>query len=280
MFEAADALGIQLILFAGDLYDQQKSLPTEVVNQTISTFRELFSKYPNIHFVAISGNHDHNSKNTSNLKAETGLTHLATIFDNFLLIDNDYIDTGENIRIHGIPYYSHKAHYDLALEGCRMNLNTKTNLLLIHQTPRHSNPMIPSDVDPTQYGDFDFVFCGHIHKRERVAENFVVVGSPLHRDLGDEGETKGFLIFDTHENDYEFIYLDYPRFERVKLNDTPTSVDNYIIPLIELEEHDSDIDISINDSHNDSLRYYLDAVKPDDSEIYFEIGKSLLDGTI
>ena len=42
-----------------------------------------------------------------------------------------------------------------------------------------------------------------------------MVGSPLHRDAGDLGQDKGFLVFDTDSNTFERVILDYPVFDHM-----------------------------------------------------------------
>lgn len=272
IFHYAAENDIEHILFCGDLFDQQKSLPTEVINKTIDVFSDLFETYPKIQFITISGNHDHSSKNTLNHEAITALSHLDKIFHKFHLIDdkNYQIDSNEGrIEILGVPYYSHKEHF---LEMVPKNaVSCKRQLLMIHQTPQHSNDMIPFDCRAEDFENFDFVFCGHIHKHERLTRNFVIVGSPLHRDLGDEGLEKGFLVYDSEVNDFLKINLDYPKFERTN---NPTG-ENYSIPLIEEEiKEESNVNIGLDSHHHDALKYYLEAVGKD--ETYLKIGKNLL----
>ena len=269
IFEKAYQKKIPYILFAGDLFDQQKSLPISVINETVRAFKRLSELYPDISFIAISGNHDHGSKNTSEKSAETSLEFLDLMLDNFHLIDRGYFDLSEDYRVWGIPYYSHAEHYKNMVSSIDPS-EALNNYLLIHQTPLHSNSMIPHDCSPNDSRDFDFTFCGHIHKYERLSEKFCIVGSPLHRDLGDEGQDKGFLIFDTIKNDYERVILDFPKI--VRTNDETT---DYAIPIVHTmpETADNHTSLDLNSSPESLLKEYLAIVEKDD---YFTTGKTLL----
>lgn len=206
---------IKVVLFCGDLYDSQKKLDTDVVNRTI----ECFKKYEEEDFTiyAISGNHDHASKNLLNKPAVTGLTHLSHVVKNFKLIDNKHVlldtDNGDVISIAGIPYYEYAEHFKIALD-CVID-EFSPNILLTHQTPTGlGNDMIPTDTDINDplYENFNMVFNGHIHSHAMLSENYMVVGSPLHRDAADEGFEKGFLLIDLE---------DTSKYKQVKLSTLP-----------------------------------------------------------
>lgn len=282
VFTYAGKHDIKYILFPGDLYDQQKSLPTEVVNMTIELFSILFEEYPDITLLAISGNHDHSSKNTLEHPAVTSLTHLHNIFDQFILIDDkshQIKDGTSSVVIHGIPYYSHKEHFAHRLSRLSeidRDYSTKY-YLMIHQTPPHSNPMIPSDFELKDVASFNYVFCGHIHSYEQLSSNFVLVGSPLHRDLGDEGQDKGFLIFDTVTDTYERVLLDLPKIAR---SNEHTSTDYHIPVVEEVDSSDTEqaSDIKLSDDTEELLSKYLTTQNLEEDQLleYFDTGKKFM----
>lgn len=207
MFEAADDLNIDTILFVGDLFDQQKALLVEVINKTTEVFKALFKAYPEIKFVCISGNHDHANKNLPEESAICSISYLEKVFDNFIVIDNDGYNVGD-FKVWGVPYYQHKEHFIKKLS----EVPEYADLVLIHQNSPNSNPMIKQDFDLEAVSKFRMVFCGHIHKYEMISDNLTIVGSPLHKDLSDEGQDKGYLIYDFKKNSYKRILLDYPKF--------------------------------------------------------------------
>lgn len=242
---------IKLITFAGDMYDSQKVLPIKVVNKTIATFVRLVKQYPDIVWVAITGNHDQDEKNLLASKADTAMEHLNTIFpNNFILIDDANISLeplGVRTIVHGIPYYEYAEHYAVRLaersaEAEKFKAAGFKNLLMVHQTPNGSgnpNIKIDTDVNDPLYAPFDFVWCGHIHGKQEITPKFYLGGSPIHRDLGDEGIDKGFWIQDMEVlTDPHFYSLRgrYPEYKRVKGETVPEKfADDFVVlePIID-----------------------------------------------
>lgn len=230
VFSFAAKKQINYILFPGDLYDTQKILGTEVVNRTIEIFLKWQKSNPEIQVIAISGNHDHATKNLVHSPAVTGLTHLDAVCPNFYLIDNSDYFNGEGLVIYGIPYYERKEDYvarltEVSARAAKGEDNSDrglTQLLLIHQTPsgtgNESYP-VDTDINDPLYNPFEFVYCGHIHKHMLLSEKFMLVGSPIHRSLEDEGIDKGFVVTDLSnpQAGYKFISLNkkLPEFRRV-----------------------------------------------------------------
>ena len=205
--------GINKVLFVGDWFDTQKALLTEVVNETVDKMIELFTTYPDLIIISISGNHDHASKNLLDKPAITAQKFLARMFpENFILIDNDVYVDGD-VAIYGIPYYEYAEHFDKALDMAvqmREDTGAKFNYLMIHQTPAGlSNAMIPSDCNPKddRFKLFDHVFCGHIHANQSLSDSFTIVGSPIHRDMGDVGKDKGFLVFNAMNTSKKPVFV-------------------------------------------------------------------------
>lgn len=210
------------ILFCGDLFDKQITIPVEVYNSTIEKFSILFARYPTTKFYAISGNHDHASKNTLAKPAISALESISIAFKNFVIIDN-LTAIIENYRVFGIPYYEYIEDFYSVLAEIPNNID----ILVIHQAPIGiSNKFIHANLDIDFAKKFKMTLCGHIHKRETLKNNLYIIGSPMHKDLSDEGEIKGYYLL----NDYEmtFVPLDkYPKFSSIP------SEGNYYVPRLE-----------------------------------------------
>lgn len=282
---------IEYILFSGDLFDKQQHLPTEVVNEVIDMFKQFFSTYPDIKFIAISGNHDHASKNTMANPAITALTHLGTVFEHFILIDNsNYTLEDTDVTIHGIPYYEYESDYSKALDNTIDSLDSdSTNYLLIHQTPNGlGNEMIATDTNPAdpRYKEFEHTYCGHIHVYKRITETFTLVGNPHQRDSADEGQKKGFLVCNllAPENGHKFIELKgYPKFITVSEDDHVEDDFNYLI--VEPSAVDQSLSIASTEGDFtpttnpvDLLEAYCKEVFPDDLDL-LKVGLSFIPKT-
>jgi DNA repair exonuclease SbcCD nuclease subunit len=64
------------------------------------------------------------------------------------------------------------------------------------------------------------VFSGHYHPHMRVTDKATVVGSPLQLNWADEGDIRGFIVYDTDTDVQVFHPLDLPKFVTFKMGDT------------------------------------------------------------
>ena len=285
--------GINVVLMCGDLYDQQKALPTVVVNEVIKRLSGWIKQHGDIVWYAITGNHDQASKSLDNKAAVSALEHLAEVFPyNFILIDNASIDIDEACcKVVGIPYYEYSEHYSNMLDNAVKLRQTDIygdvkTILMVHQTPSGlGNPNIPVDteIEDSRYGMFDLVLCGHIHKRQQLAANFYVVGSPIHRDLGDQGEEKGVLIIDLDNpaKNIEFVsWADkFPMFKTVMEGQVEES-DDYVVVKpslvsISVEEQDVADKFAASNKSSELIENYWQHVDGEDKEL-LSVGLSLL----
>lgn len=222
IYKTAADFNCEYIFFGGDLYHLHGNLPTLVVNKLAKYFSELKKA---IATFAISGNHDQSTANFFHKPAVTALEHIERLAGGFNVIDNSVKEVSD-FKVYGIPYYRDSNHFYQALSSLIESSplsSLKRNYLLIHQTPDGiGNSIIPTDINPSNelFSGFDYVFCGHIHTRQRLAPNFVVVGSPIHQDKSDYGQKKGVLILDTETNVLAFKHLEgFP--EYTKATDIP-----------------------------------------------------------
>lgn len=198
IFRLAHNNGINLILFPGDLYDQMNVVSTKAGVAILSCFDRNFRAYPEIHFVAISGNHDQATKNLLNSPAESALMHL-TMFPQFHLLDADrYYETAGGNLICGIPYFEFSEHFKTVLEETTNGIAQEgLTFLMMHQVVASGLP-IEDCIEPDHilFDKFSMIFNGHLHKAEEVTEKFINIGSPMHRDAGDIGIAKGIWLVD------------------------------------------------------------------------------------
>lgn len=262
VWEKAAEIGARFILNGGDTYDSQGSLPTVVVNATIAKFQELALKYPDIICISITGNHDQASKSLWGKPAISAISHIEKVIPkNFIKLDDTSVELpGTNLAVFGIPYYEYPEHFRLALEATVADANHpdflgKKKLLMMHQTPSGlGNANIPVDIDVNDplFDVFDMVIDGHIHKRQQITPKFLVIGSPIHRTLEDEGQEKGFITLNIEEpTQWELVSTRgfYPEFKQMKVRDSseiPKDSKDYIIPNYEMtraEQVDGDASV-------------------------------------
>lgn len=259
IFKYANDNDIDEIIIAGDLYNTMSIISTETVNKVIGVFANCFSKYPRIMVNAISGNHDYATKNLLDSPAQSGLQHLDDIFDCFILLDDQgQIEDSSYNLIHFIPYFEYPEHFYTKLQEIKTKEDVK-NYLIMHQTAGMDNPMIKQDVDVNDalITRFNLVFNGHIHKGGRITDNFINIGSPLHRDAGDIGKKSGFWILDTEEASADFIDISerYPQiiYKTVGEELTEWESKQYVILQYPIKA-DTPNEQAVNDNFNLTLR--------------------------
>ena len=257
--------GIHNVIFCGDLFDKPHNIPKVVLDKLTTTLQVVLEDLPVMKLYMISGNHDHyDLKGSHNLHTlEKLCTPSIHVFP-----DLDWIDIG-GVKICGINY---RKDWDNSILG---KIPSDDMILLLHQTPDECSPVIEGDFSASDpiFSPFKHVFCGHIHKHQRLTENFTVVGSPLHRDKGDIGEDKGFLIYDTETNEIELVKLDFPQF---KVSDREEDDFNYwvIKPKIEVKKNSTQNDFNSTLKPKQLLENYLKELEVEDK--YLSAGLELL----
>lgn len=100
--------------------------------------------------------------------------------------------------------------------------------------------------DPKHFKKFDRVFSGHFHKKSSKG-NITYLGNTYQMYWNDEGETRGFHIFDLETNELEFIPNPTSMFHKIYCTPghlvNPTKYSNSFIKLI-VEEGVTPIQIS------------------------------------
>lgn len=272
LFKYANKNNIDYILFAGDLFHQHKQVPTIAVNATIDRFKLLFETYPHIKFIAVSGNHDYATKHLIDSPAVTSIYPFKLLFPNnfYLIDDSSYIVNTHDTVIYGVPYYEYKEEYYQTIDNICVDKD-KTNILLTHATVLGYD-FVPGSIDTNHecFRKFDFCISGDIHKAKMFEPNFLMLGSPIQRDLSDYGDNKGFWMFSVDENKYftrEFKSLNsiFPIFVKKKVGSVLTEDDekNFII------YEDNAVSANKDDIDNDSVIYESSMSKYDLVKQYF-----------
>ena len=202
VFDYASENEIKLILFTGDLLDQFANVSVVAINRLIHMFDECFNVYEDIEFLAIPGNHDFATKSTAVVPGCSGLDILAGqptggLFSNFSLLNGTYNDS--TVSIMGIPYYENMDDFWLTYDENIDHMEHKDNMfLMMHQMVWPENSMVEDDInlDDNRLMKFKWIFNGHVHHKGILSNNFLNVGSPLHRDASDIGIRKGIWIAD------------------------------------------------------------------------------------
>lgn len=278
-FKEADLIGAQWVLMCGDLFDSPKLIHTKAMIKTVAMFKLMQRQYPDIVMLAITGNHDLATNSIYGQPVVSAVKLIDMTCENVIHLDGNRfpmdLDADGSIGVYGIRYYKYAEDYQRALDNLiEVNYIEKDRykILMIHQSPNEADGFIEQhlSVEDPVYKKFDLVLCGHIHKHQKLSDNFIVVGSPLFRDMADAGQPKGYLVIDT----------DHPEISPFrKLTDFP----DYSLLVSDTEEEDEG---PVQDSNepefnysqlvgNELIRLYLNNIGVSDAEIY-NMGVKLL----
>ena len=215
--KAAELKGI--LCLVGDIFNTHQVLHVEAMDAVFKLFKRKIQEHKDTDVIFISGNHDQSTKNTVENPAISSVHSLAKLSDNVHCIDDGYY-TRDDFEFTGVPYYPDPAQFKLALADLKERevKSIKRKYLLMHQTVVLDIALVPDDINPKDklLEGYDYIFNGHIHDHSEVTDRFINVGTPLHRDMGDVGKDKGYLILDTETNTWERVLTNYPQFRKLE----------------------------------------------------------------
>lgn len=222
VFKTAHERGVKTVVFCGDLFDKPTNISVVAFNATVLRFKRLFEQYSAITFVAVAGNHDYSTQPELGKPAETSLDIFPELFDRFILLDHTkpYL-TIDQSNLYGVEFFYHSEEYYQAIRNIEVK-NTYTNILITHATLTGVITSVNGNIDPyfEGYDKFDYTLSGDIHQRKDFGK-VLMLGSPLHKDLSDLGDSKGIWhiqVDKTNVMKREFITTDgmFPMFQRVE----------------------------------------------------------------
>jgi DNA repair exonuclease SbcCD nuclease subunit len=205
---------IQIVLFGGDLFHERRHINVQSFNAVydeIVKFKEC-----GIQLIMLAGNHDQADK--------AGSIHSLHAFQDIACVlgSSRWVGIPGNIVVLGIPYTEDKA--EIASWASAKDARHKNRIMLAHLGVQgakvgadfvYTNPHDPS-VDDLKCSEFDQIFLGHYHMHQKIADNACYISSPLQHNWGDQGQTRGFVVYDTDQGTYEHVELKAPKFIQVK----------------------------------------------------------------
>ena len=214
VLQQIDASKIEVVLIAGDVYDQ--SIPPEQAVVLLDWFlNELVQRH--IQVLMISGNHD------SNIRLGFG----SALFES----QNIYIESGyqgsvkwmerDNVRIYMIPFLkpamvqpyfeakidSYQKAMECVLSSIELDPNY-INIAMAHQFIVGSKTCESEEVSvggldqisADVFSEFDYVALGHLHSPQRVAKNALYSGTLLKYSTDEIKQKKRLIILDVNDH--------------------------------------------------------------------------------
>ncbi len=230
---------IKYLFISGDLYEQKYIKQT-----TIEYINNLFKEIPDTKIFISPGNHDpylHNS-----FYAQYNWENNVIIFKN--KIEKYSFD---NINIYGVGF-SDFYESSLGIDEISDLDKSKINIAVVHGTVDGSdkaqliyNPMSSKKLKEV---GFDYVACGHVHKRNYYEDNKIVYpGSMISFGFDELGE-HGMIIgeINKEKNKIEFIKLDNRIFEEYNLDISEINSEEELIEKINSLIFEKEKEIKIN----------------------------------
>ncbi|MCX8166737.1 MAG: metallophosphoesterase family protein [Candidatus Micrarchaeota archaeon] len=232
-----------VILSPGDVFDSRiPSLDTLI--KTIDIFNQV--KRLNKRIYVIPGTHERRSKELSN---PIEILEKADLVINVHNKTEIFEKENEKISVSGLGGVPE----EFAKEALK-HLTIKTykdcfNIFMFHQTIQEFMPVpMPEmmSLEDLPKG-FDLYVCGHYHKNRTIIDKernfrFVIPGSTVLTQLKEEEQgPKGFYIYDTKKDEFEFVTIPSRNFFVIKLN------------------FDKVTNTQINKALHDKLEEYLDS---------------------
>lgn len=235
-FPKLDELGIDTVIHLGDLFDVRKGIDYWSLAWSKRVFFDELAKR-NIDTHIIVGNHDIFYKTSLKINSP-GLN--LTEYPNITTYDEPQVVNIKGTDIFMIPWL------------CEDNVNNfvkvleskhKAKLVMGHLEIcgfyANQNYQCTNGLDGQTLSGFDRVFSGHFHKKNTTG-NITYLGNPYQLYWNDEGDVRGFHIFDVESLDLDFVPNPNKMYSKIYYNDTKDQKlhledyrDNYIKLIIE-----------------------------------------------
>lgn len=226
LVRAADELqgaGGDTMVFAGDLFHVRGSIDPSVLNPALDTISAILDR--GVKIVAIPGNHDLKSKETTELG--NAIQSLGKL-DGFTVITEPQIVEASGRPVAMIPWH---ATCDGLRGAVRALQSAYTDIdevdLVIHAPVNGVIMGIPDHgFDASELADFGFrrAFAGHYHDHKSFAGGVYSIGASTHQTWSDIGTRAGFLLVDD--------FVTYRASHAPKFVEITDDTDEAEIPLI------------------------------------------------
>lgn len=274
LFKTADANGCQHIIIAGDLFHQFDTINNTVVNRVAQAFAHFLNLYPGISVWCISGNHDYGSRVNDWYESSIEfLTNISIRFNNA-----DYWT--QRFGFQQFMFIPYTGDLNVFKEHWNDMHICEDTVVICHDTIAGiSDSNIPAILPLDLLSGAKRVFAGHIHRHQVITPTVCHIGSLQHQDMGDVGQKKSALLYDTDTDTFEHIYSNFPEFRiGPKADEFNYWVDDKLKAVKGREQVQEVIkyDPTLKTPEQLLETYIQDIVAEDDREFFIQIAKMCL----
>lgn len=211
IFNTAIKENIEVLVFAGDLFQDRHKIHTISYEKTFNLIRKFMEDNPNIKQYFLVGNHDmwFNDKwdvsSISPLEAIKNVTVInrpctKQIFPGF---DLDFLPYTKNPLEDIKHYFKNKSKVlvsHISIDGAQLNG--------MHNTKAEVSVEFEGDMTKVSIDNFcgwEKVWLGHYHTPQKLNDVVEYIGSPYELNFGEAHQQKHIIIFDT--NDFKCKYI-------------------------------------------------------------------------
>ena len=213
-FPTLEAYGIDSVIHLGDVFDVRKGIDYWSLEWSKRVFFDPLRE-KGISLMVAVGNHDIFYK--TSLKINSPGINLRE-YENVMTIDFPQTQIVKGTGVFMVPWIC-EDNAETFIQMRDMSL-AKVAMGHLEVTGFYANQNYQCEhgTNPKVFEQFDTVFSGHFHKRS-TRGNITYLGNPYQLYWNDEGDTRGFNIYDLESGELEFIENPTKMFHKIYYNE-------------------------------------------------------------
>jgi DNA repair exonuclease SbcCD nuclease subunit len=213
-FPALDERGIDTVVNLGDVFDVRKGIDYWSLNWAKEHFfNPLRDRGIDVHIIV--GNHDIFYKQSLSINSP-GLN--LQEYDNVTVYDRPTTALFHAVPVFIVPWVCEGNAEEFVNELDATSAKLSWGHLELSGYYANKDYQCQHGMDAKLFRKFDKVFSGHFHKKN-TSGNVTYLGNPYQLYWNDEGDTRGFHIFDMETYELEFIENPNVMFHKVYYNE-------------------------------------------------------------
>ena len=213
-FPALDERGIDTVVHLGDCFDVRKGIDYWSLDWAKRVFFDPLAAR-NIDTHIIVGNHDIFYKQSLSINSP-GLN--LQEYENVTVYDRPTTKVFHEVPVLIIPWICEGNAEEFVSELDSTPASLAWGHLELAGFYANKDYQCQHGTDSKIFSRFDKVFSGHFHKKNSSG-NVTYLGNPYQLYWNDEGDTRGFHIFDMVSQELEFIENPYQMFQKIYYNE-------------------------------------------------------------
>lgn len=205
---------ITTVVQLGDLFDRRKFIN---FNSLYLCRKYFFDKLRenNITLHTLLGNHDVSYKNTLQVNSSE---LLLKEYDNIIVHNSFNTVSFDGIDIDIVPWLCDDNEVEILSQIKQSKSQICFGHFEIAGFEMDRGNVCQVGIDKSIFSKYDIVLSGHFHHRSDNG-NIFYVGTPNEMTWSDYNDPRGFVIFDTHTREQEFVQNPYRMFYKLNYND-------------------------------------------------------------